>query len=114
MSPTSNCNSTVTIGVSTCQLSTRFWTSGEGPSFNNVCGASNRLLRQSASGMALDKAAVLMSPSMFDSPKSVEKYSILHLFLNGKFVDSGRNLVSPSGVTWSCGKIWSSMTAICL
>ena len=22
--------------------------------------------------------------------------------------------MSPSGVTWSCGKIWSSMTAICL
>ena len=22
--------------------------------------------------------------------------------------------MSPSGVTWSCGKIWSSMTATCL
>ena len=22
--------------------------------------------------------------------------------------------MSPSGVTWSCGKIWSSMTAVCL
>ena len=40
--------------------------------------------------------------------------SILRLFFNGKFVDSGRNLVSPSGLTWSCGKIWSSMAAICL
>ena len=30
------------------------------------------------------------------------------------FVDIGRNLMSPSGVTWSCGKIWLSMNAICL
>ena len=22
--------------------------------------------------------------------------------------------MSPSGVTWSCGKIWSSVTAVCL
>ena len=62
--------------------------------------------------MVIDKATVSMSPSLFESPKSIGKYCILRLFFNGKFVDSGRNLVGPSGVTWSCGEIWLSMTAI--
>ena len=73
MSPTSNCNSTVAIGAYNCPLSTIFWNSGGGPSFNIVCGASNRTLRRSASGMALDKAPVSMSPSIFNSPKSIRK-----------------------------------------
>ena len=76
-----------------------------GPSFNIACGASNKFLRKSASGMALDKAPVSMSPSIFNSPKSIGKYGILPLCFIGKFVDSGRNLVSPSGVTWRCGKL---------
>ena len=42
---------------------------------------------------------------MFNSPKSIGKYSILRLFFHGKVVDSGKNLVSPSGVTWNCGKV---------
>ena len=73
MSPTSNCNSTVAIGASNCPLATIICNSGGGPSFIIVCGASNRILRKSASGMALDKAPVSMSPSIFNSPKSIGK-----------------------------------------
>ena len=106
MSPTSNCNSTVAIAASNCPLATKNWNIGGGLSFTVVCGASNRILRKLAHGMALDKAPVSMIPSKFNSSESIGKYSFLRLFFNGKFVDSGRNLVSPSGVTWSCGKIW--------
>ena len=73
MSPTSNCNSTVAIGASNCPLATIIWNSGGGPPFSIVCGASSRFLRKSAGGMALDKAPVSMSPSMFNSPKSIRK-----------------------------------------
>ena len=61
VSQTSNCNSTVAIGASNCPLATKIWNSGAGPSFNVVCGTSNRTLRESASGMALEKAPVSMS-----------------------------------------------------
>ena len=73
MSPTSNCNSTVAIGASNCPLATINWKSVGGPSCNIVCGASNRILRKSVSGMVLDKAPVSMSPSMFNYPKSIGK-----------------------------------------
>ena len=73
MSPTSNCNSTVAIGASNCPLANIIWDSGGGSSFINLCGASNQILRKSASGMALDKAPVSMSSSMFNSPKSIGK-----------------------------------------
>ena len=73
MSPTSNCNSTVAIGASNRPLATLIWNSGGGPSFNIVCGASNRILRKSASGMAPDKAPVSMSPSTFNSRNPLEK-----------------------------------------
>ena len=73
MSPTSNCNSIVAIGASNCLLATIIWNSGGLPSINIVCGASNRILRKSASGMALEKAPVSMSPSIFNSPKSIGK-----------------------------------------
>ena len=79
MSPTSNCNSTVAIGASDSPLATIIWNSGGGPSFNIVCGASNQILRRSASGMALDKAPVSMSLSIFNSPKSIGK--IKHFLL---------------------------------
>ena len=69
MSPTSKCNSTVAIGAYNCPLAIIIWNSGGGPSFNIVCGASNRILRTSVSGMALDKSPVSISPSMFNSPK---------------------------------------------
>ena len=49
MSPTSNCNSTVAIGAHNCPLASIIWNSGGGPSFYIVCGASNRILRTSAS-----------------------------------------------------------------
>ena len=114
MSATSNCNSTVAIGASNCPLTTIIWNSVEAPSFKIVCGASNRILRQSASAKALDKSPKSMRSSKFTYPKSIGKYGILRSFSNGKFVESGRNLVSPSGVTWICGKFWSSVTAICL
>ena len=68
MSPTSKCNSTVAVGASNCPLATEIWNSIGGPSFNFVYGASNRILRKSAPGMALDKAPVSMSPSMFNFP----------------------------------------------
>ena len=51
---------------------------------------------------------------MLNIPKPIWKYSILRFSSNGKFVDGGRNLVNPFGVTWSCGKNWSSLTAICV
>ena len=73
MSPTSNCISTVAIGATNCPLETITWNSGGGPSFNIVCGASNGILERSASGLALDKAPVSMSPSIFNSPKSIGK-----------------------------------------
>ena len=73
MSPTSNCNSTVGIGASNSLLATIIWNSGGGPSFKIVCGANNRILRKLATGMAIDKAPVSMSPSMFNSPKSIGK-----------------------------------------
>ena len=112
MSPTSNCTSTVAKGASNCPLATIIWNSGGWPSFNIVYGASNRILRKWASGSALDKAPVSISPSRFNSSKFIGKNSILHLFFSAMFADSGRNLLSPSGVTWSCGEIWSSLTAI--
>ena len=59
MSPTSNCNSTVAIGASNCPLATIIWNSGGGPSFNIVCGASNRILRKSASEWRLTKHSYL-------------------------------------------------------
>ena len=64
--------------------------------------------------MAVDKTPVSMSPSIFKSPKSIENYSIVCLFFIGNFVDSGKNLVSSSGVTRSYGKTWLSVTAYCL
>ena len=76
MSPTSNCNYTVAIGASNCPLASMIWNSGGGPQFNIECGAGNRILRNSASGMALEKASISMSPSMFNSPKSIGKQSI--------------------------------------
>ena len=62
--------------------------------------------------MALSKTLVTMKPSMFDYPKAFGKCNILSLFFNGKFVDGGKNLVTPSGVTWSCGNISPSLNAI--
>ena len=70
-SPTSNCNSAIVIGASNYPLANIIWNSGGEPSFNNVCGTSTRILRKSASGMALGKAPVFMSPSISNSPKSV-------------------------------------------
>ena len=114
LSPTSNCNSTVAIGDFGCPLATIIWNSGARPSLSIVCRANNQILRQTASRMAFDIALVSMGPSLFNSLKSPGNYSNLGLFLNGKFVDSGRNVLSPSGVTWTCGRVWSSLTAICL
>ena len=104
----------VVRGASNCPLATKNGNSGGGPFFNNVCWASNRILRESASGMTLGKVLLSMRPSMFNSLKTIGKYSIRRLFFNGKIVDSETNLVSPSGVTWSSGKVWSSLTATCL
>ena len=113
ISPTSTCNSTVAIGASNCPLANIIWNSGEGPSFIIGCGATLRIFRRLASGMVFDNAPASMSPSMVNSLKSIRKYSALRSFFNGKFVDSGRNLLGPSGVTRNCGKIWSSMVALC-
>ena len=113
MSLTSNCNSNVAVDASNCPFSTINWNSSGGPSFILVCGAGSQILRDTASGTALDKAPVSMSPSVFNSWKSTGKNNSSRLFFNGRFVDSVRNLVSPSGATWSCGKTWLSMTAFC-
>ena len=99
ISLTSNCNFTVAISASNCPLATILWNSGGGPSFNFVFAASNRIFGMSASGMTLQKASVSMSTSIFNSPKSIGKYSILRLFFEGKSVDTRRNFVSPCGVT---------------
>ena len=93
-----NWKSTVAIGASNCPLAIINWKSTGGSSFDTVCGASNRILRKSAPGVAIDTAPVSMSPSMFNSPKPIGKYSILCFFCKGEFVDSNRNVVSLSGV----------------
>ena len=77
MSPTSNCKSTVAIGAFSCPFPTINWNSGGKPSFDFVWGASNGMLRKSAYGMTPDRAIVSMSPSMFNFPKSSEKYGSL-------------------------------------
>ena len=66
---TSFCNSTVAIGASNCPLATTIWNSSGRPSFNIVCGASNRFFQKSASGMAPIKAPASMSPS-YSSPRN--------------------------------------------
>ena len=71
MSPTSNCYSTVAMGAFNYPLATIVWNSGGGPSINIVCRAGNRILGESASRMAPDKAPVSMSPSIFNSAKSI-------------------------------------------
>ena len=86
MSSTSICNSHVAKGASDCPLATIVWNAGGGLSISNECGASNRILRKSAAGMAVNKAPVSMSPSLLNSPKTFGKYSNLHLFFNGKLV----------------------------
>ena len=98
MSTTLSCISTVAIGASNCPLETIIWKSGGGPSFIVLCGASNRISRKSSSGEALEKAPVTLSPSMFNSPTSIGKYITLRLIFDANYVDSRRNLVSPSGV----------------
>ena len=108
MSPTSNCNSTVATGASNCPLATIIWNSGGGPSFNIVCGASNRIFCKSASGMALDKATVSMSPSLFNSPKSVGKKAFYAYFLMA-FFKAGETLwVRPvlPGAVVKHGRQW--------
>ena len=114
LSPTLNCNSTVAIGSSNCLLATKIWTSGAGLSFNTACGTIIRILRNLASGMALDKAPVSMRPSIFSSLTSSGKNSLLRIFFIGSFVESRRKLVFSSCITWNCGKTWSSLTANCL
>ena len=105
MSPTSDCICTVAIGASHCPLATIIWNSGGRLSIINVCEASNHIFRESASGMEHEKDPVPMSPLIYNSWISIRYYSILRLFFNGRFVQSGRNLVSPSVVTWSFGII---------
>ena len=73
LSSTSICISTVVISAFNCPLATIIWSSGRGPSVNVVYGAKNRFLRKLASGMALDKLAVSMSPSILKSPKPIGK-----------------------------------------
>ena len=61
LSPNLKGNSTVAMGASSCPLATIIWNSSGGPSFIIVCGASNGILRKSASGMALDNAILSMT-----------------------------------------------------
>ena len=76
MPPTYNCISTVTLGVFNFPFATILSNSGRGPSFKIVCGASNRILHQSAFKMAFVRAPVSRRPSNVNFPKSVEKYNI--------------------------------------
>ena len=55
MSPNSKFNSTVAIVASDCPLATILSNSDGGPSFKIVCGANNRSLLKSASGMGVTK-----------------------------------------------------------
>ena len=41
-----NCNSTVPVGDSYCQLASRIWNSGGGPPFKFVSGASQQFLQK--------------------------------------------------------------------
>ena len=70
MLTTSTCNFSVAIGASKFPFAIIFSKSGGGPSFNIVCGASNRVLHKWASH------PVSMRPSMFNSPDYIGKYSI--------------------------------------
>ena len=63
-----------------------------GPSFNIVCGASNRILRKSASGMASDKAPVSMSLSMFNSRNPLENRAFYAYFLMADLLTAGGTL----------------------
>ena len=92
MSPTSNCNSTVGIGASNCPLATIIWNSGGGSSFNIVCRASNQILRKSASGMALDKAPVSMSPSCLTPRNPLENKAFFAYFLMANLLRAGDTL----------------------
>ena len=109
MSPTWNCDSTVTIGVPNCPLATIIWNSGGGPSFNTVCVANNRTFRRSASGMAPDKTPVSMSPSMFNSPNSIRNKAFCVSFLMANLLIAGETfwirLVLP-GPLVKFGRQW--------
>ena len=99
ISHTSTWKFTVAKGASNCPMTTKSWNSCGGFSFNVFCRVSNRILRKLASGMALHKAPASMRSSVFNSPKSFGKYSILYLFFNDRFVESRKNVVSPFAVT---------------
>ena len=70
MSPTSSCNFFVAICAYNCPLATIIWNYDGELSFIFVRGVSNRILRKSASGMALDKAPLSTGPLMFNYPKT--------------------------------------------
>ena len=110
----SNRTSTVATGDSDCPLTTLNWNSGVVPSFILRFDPSfSRNLRNLASGTGLEKKFVSVRLSMFNSPMSMGKYSILGLPIKGRFVHKKKNFVSPSGVTWSCEETWSSQTGSC-
>ena len=73
--PFSNCNSAVAKDDSNCLLAGKIWYSGGGPSSKIafVCGANNRVLRKSASGMAIDKTPVSISLSMLNARIPLKK-----------------------------------------
>ena len=73
LSATWNSICTVARGAASWKLATINWNSGRGRPFNFSPGASSQILRKLASGMALDKALVSVSLSVFNSPKSRKK-----------------------------------------
>ena len=92
MSPTSNCIFTFAIGASNCLSASIIWNPGGGTTFKIVCGASNRILRKSASGMVLDKAAVSMSSSIFKSQNPLENKEFYAYFLMATLLIAGESL----------------------
>ena len=81
---TSNRNSTVAIGAASCALATMIRNSSRRPLLYVMCGDGNPILRKSASGMALDKTLMSISPTMFNFLISIKKCGFLPSLFNGK------------------------------
>ena len=92
MSAISNCNSTVSMGASNCPLVTIIWKSGGRPSYNIVCGATNRISRKSSLGIALGKEPVSVSLSIFNSRNPLENIAYCAYVLMVSLLIAGETL----------------------
>ena len=103
MSPTSNCNCTHARGASNCPLATINWKSGGGPSFNIVCGAVLEFCVSRLPEWRWTMHPYLEAGQNLSPRNPLEKIAFC-AGVFGNFANRGRNFLSLSGVTWSCGK----------